>query len=685
MANLQVTAFENSLLFLGSGFSAGATNIAGKELPTGAGLKEQLAKILGIDSRGYDLKTLADEAVSAGTNLYQLLYRNFTVKKLTAEQDTILAKNWLRIYTTNYDDAAEFANHSAGMRISSFSYDDAKPKKIPPGSIVHLHGVIRKANEDNVLAQLVLNENSYIRQHFEKSSWYDEFMRDLRFCDACYFLGYSLADYHISALLMQNPTFAKKISFITRPDPDRIFINRVQAYGSVAPIGIAGFSDSCKQAPLERPDANPYLLKAFKYMDPFKDQKALSSPTPLEILNLISFGAFNYQRCLSTLPKSSYVVARVETTKQAISQLSDSRCLLVHSRLGNGKSIFLYILAHRLSEEGFKCFFCKADSPTLQHDVRALKDVKKLAIFFDSYNAAIDAMDQLADLGPDAKFVVAVRTGVQEVRLHEIQEKLPAPLRRINLNGLDQEERESFIRLLDRSGVRAGDLNRVVRESRDVREIVVTLYDHEDIRRRVAQELGPLLADEDCREVFIAVLLLKWVGHEPGPGFVRSVTGHDPYLELGRFREIAGDIFQIDDDLIQVRSAVFAEYILLNHIASKDILEAVFQIIVDTVRRKSERRYQPILSSFMQIGTLRRVLRNESNAYERLLELFERLHRDVYVNQEPLFWLQYSILVLEKGDLRAAEGFMDTAYARASANPGFLTFQLDTHAVRLWS
>ena len=68
------------------------------------------------------------------------------------------------------------------------------------------------------------------------------------------------------------------------------------------------------------------------------------------------------------------------------------------SRLGNGKSIFLYILAYRLSEIGFKCFMCQADAPTLQRDVRALRDLKKVAVFFDSYNAAIDSIDQMSSL-----------------------------------------------------------------------------------------------------------------------------------------------------------------------------------------------------------------------------------------------------------------------------------------------
>ena len=106
---------------------------------------------------------------------------------------------------------------------------------------------------ENVNAQLVLNETSYVRQHFEKSVWYDEFVRDLRFCHACYFLGYSLADYHVAALLMQNPAVKEKTYFVTRDSADDVFANRVAAYGTILPIGVEGFARLRKSLPAAKP------------------------------------------------------------------------------------------------------------------------------------------------------------------------------------------------------------------------------------------------------------------------------------------------------------------------------------------------------------------------------------------------------------------------------------------------
>lgn len=676
--------FSGSVFFLGSGFSRNAKNIRNKNLPTGPGLKDEFSRLLGVDSNAYDLKTLADEVASRqDLNLYQILYELFTVKELQKHQTEILCFPWQRIYTTNFDDAVELAYRQNNNNAPSFSYDDAKPKRLLNGSVIHLHGIIRKTTEDNVMHQLVLNENSYVRQHFEKSLWYDDFIRDLRFCHACFFIGYSLNDYHISALLLQDPTVREKTYFVTCEKVDPIFANRVVSYGTILPIGAEQFAEFCRALPSPKPVSDPYALKAFRYLDPHMDKKTLSPPTAIEVLNLVTYGTFNYQRCLSTLPGGEYVVPRNRLAEEAVTQLKNSRCLLVHSRLGNGKTIFLYILAHKLSEQGYSCFWCRNNPLKLQQDLELLQTFKKTAIFFDSYNTAIDLIEQFTSLPSDTKFIVAVRTGVQEVRLHEIQQKLPQPLQRVNLNIIQKEDINDFKKLLDRSGIRVPDLEQVMDQCQDIREIVVSLYDHREIKEKIRTELQPLLQDQNFKSVFIVSHLLIWLGQDVDTAFLRTVTHRDPYAEMARFREIAGDVLKLDDDNVQVISAMFSEYLIQSHFTTSDMIECVHLIIIEAAKRKAERRYKAVLSSVMRFSNLRRALCKDPHYLSSLINLFDKLHRDIDVNREPLFWLQYSILMTAADDLTAAEDFLETAYARAAESHGFRTFQIDTFALRL--
>ena len=107
-------------------------------------------------------------------------------------------------------------------------------------------------------------------------------------------------------------------------------------------------------------------------------------------------------------------------------------------------------------------------------------------------------------------------------------------------------------------------------------------------------------------------------------------------------------------------------------------------ILVAAVRRKETRHYRSILSSLMRYSILDRALKNKLDRLKILAGLFERLRHDTDVNREPLFWLQYSILMTAAGNYQAAEGFIRTAYERAAAIPKFRTFQIDTYALKLF-
>jgi SIR2-like protein len=674
---------ESTLLFLGSGFSSTATNIAGSHPPVGSELAQEFERQLGIERGELNLKVLADEMHYRGApNLYQTLYNLFTIARLSDEQSEILSRKWLRIFTTNYDDAIEFAYQQNRIRCQNFSWDDPIPRRIPTGSIVHIHGAISRATEDNILDQLVLNENSYIRQHFERSPWYEELDRAIDHCSACFFVGYSLSDYHIAALLMQKPNRKDKIFFIMRDMPAEIPRRQLEQFGEIHAIGTRGFAELCRTLPAPPPITDLHALRGVRYIDPFRDRKAVVRPTSREIFGLVTYGHFNFQRCLTNLPEANYVVPREELALSALSELRQAKTLILHSYLGNGKTIFVAILAYHLSTRGYKSFLCKSAGPETTREIRALQGQENIVILFDSYDLAYSTIPIFEEVLVNAKYVVTVRTGVQEVRFHEIVEKFPEPVRRLSLNGIRRAEREIFARLLDEAGVLGARVVADIDACADYREIVTSLYNHEGIRAQIAAEIAPLMSDRRTMPVLITCLLLSWIGLKVSPALLRAVTGLDPYVELKHYEEAASEIFNLDDDELEVRSPIFAEYILKTHTPSDHLLQIIERLLVTAVQRKRERGFQAILSRLMRVAALKIIL--SGSARLQLIEnLFQRLQRDVDINAEPLFWLQYAILANEMDELSQAEGFLETAYKRASAAHNFETFQIDTYALRL--
>ena len=683
---------DGSILFLGSGFSRSARNIKDRNLPTGGELKEHFAKLLGTAPDDYDLPTLAD-AVNADphVSLRDLLYETFTVAQLADGQKDVLGRPWMRIYTTNYDDSIELFYQRTRRKAPSFSYNDAKPQRMPNGTVIHLHGMIRDITDGNVLDQLILSETAYVRQHFETSPWYDEFVRDLKVCSACYFVGYSLKDYHISAILMQNPGLREKTFFITGPVPDPISARTMERYGTVMPIGMDAFSKLCKTLPPPQPSTSaPHSLTLFRYLDPLKDKKTLFPPTAVEILNLLRYGAFNRQRCISTLPKAQYVVPRQALANEAAEKLATARCLLVHSRIGNGKTTFLHILAHRLLEAGYRCFWCKSGTPALhsyhlhlRRDIQTLQRLGNAVIIFDSYDTAIELSNALSESLPEVKFIVSVRTGVQSVRTHEILSKLPDPIRSVSLNGIQQTDIDDFRTLLDSIGISTDEQRRLVRHKNDFRDVMLALFDNATIRSGILEALKPLLDDAEFKRVFIVCHVLKWVGQEADDALLRIVTRSDPYLQIRRYPAVSADIFSFDDDNFGVRSSILSEYLIKQLLTAEDVITWIYKIVVEAVKRRSERRNRTILRRLMRFSALYQAFHNDVRRLDRLTDLFELWRRDALINREPLFWLQYAILKTAANDLQLAESFIETAYSRAGEIPGFRTYQIDTYALRL--
>ena len=158
---------ETSILFLGSGFSLGATNIARGNPPNGSELRRHFIKLLKLPlDTTYDLQVLTEEfAENDAKKLHAELYRIFRVTALDGMQSTILSEPWRRIYTTNYDDAVETHRFETKTKPNAFDVSERVPNKLPNGAIVHLHGSIRLVTPENVRESLVLGETSYINQY----------------------------------------------------------------------------------------------------------------------------------------------------------------------------------------------------------------------------------------------------------------------------------------------------------------------------------------------------------------------------------------------------------------------------------------------------------------------------------------------------------------------------------------
>lgn len=671
----------NSVLFLGSGFSAGAINIAKSVLPAGYPLLERLALALGEDVNDLELKSAADEFLSrTDLSLYDLLYETFTVSETLPYQREIVSLPWARIYTTNYDD---IISHIKGTDFPIFTFDEPRPRRLPQAFAIYLHGSIRRATEADVDNQLILNSKSYDVITRDHQHWFHEFQRDRRTFEACYFMGFSLSDHHISGLMTSGEESVKRTFFISRKDPKPSFLRRASEYGEVVPLGFEAFADLAKTLPKpERPkDLNS--LQSFKYLRPGLDSKPLTAPTPVEIINLVSFGTFSQSRFFNTPIEFPYVAPQNKHIEDTLVALRDARTVLVHSRLGNGKTIFTSLLALKATmEEGYICLLWRRAGRHFDQDLEVIADQKRALVIFDDYDAAIDNIERISAKALEAKFIVTVRTGQQEVRFHEIMVKLPAPVKRVNLNTFSEVDRVKLLEILHRAGAHAGGLEETVQSARDIRDIVTQLYDHSQIRQKihdVVRASPPLLI-----KIIVLASLIKWAGVETDDNYIQDIIGSDVYTELRKAEIFANDFLDIHDDKVEMRSALLAEYFIQRIFTLKDILDGCYDITTASIRRKTERAHRRLAGELLKFSSLQRFLKFHSGSDDEINRHYIRLSHDKDVNDDPLFWLQYAILMKTCGDISNARLFLNAGYDRAAKIEGFKTFQLDTQALSIF-
>lgn len=674
----------NAVLFLGSGFSLESTNIAGAAPPNGANLRKHFIDKLGLPSdTSYDLQILTDEfANHDGELLSKELYRIFRISTPGESQTQILSHSWLRVYTTNYDDTVEICHHKRGLQPRSYDAQDQLPNKLPKNSIIHLHGSIRNVTAENALNGIVLGEKSYVRQQISKSPWYNQLQIDMRFASNVFIVGYSMADYHISALLLQNPELAEKTFFIQGSTIDDVFVRRTKPYGRPLFIGLAGFAEAIRELPRPEAISDVSQLRSLRLLDPQRDRKAQRPPTANEVFELVVFGAFNYMRCVSSLPEETYVISRKAEIENLLKALETNRSVIVDSRLGNGKTIFLHLSFIELAQRGYNCFLFKEPGPEIEAEISLLKQIPRVVILFDQYTAAQDIIARLASELPDAKFLIEVRTSIFEVRYHEVSQNAPKPFTRVSVNQLSKRDTEAFYELCSRSGLVASH-GRSPTNSTEFREILLQIFDSDNIKSKVTATLKPIFERAPRRKVLLLTTLLSNFGITSDPSFIKSVTGVDPYQEFIEIKDVSDELFEITIDTFRIRSAVFSDFAVSNFIPPEEILDCVVEAALAAATRKDERRYRVLMSNLMQYSNISRLLRNSQSANKLIAETYERLRYDQRINDEPLFWLQYAISMVEDENLAAATEFIATAYSRAEGRAGFQTYQIDTQAFRI--
>ena len=368
-----------SILFVGSGFSFGATNSNPKSsrIKGSSELSNALLAECGMSAKDVSLTKASQVYLQKKSEreFMEFLQREFTMSSISPDQEFISSLKWQRIYTTNYDDILELGaakNHRTSTPVTlsdDYKYYQSGKKS---DMIVHLNGFIRTLNTTKLNGEFKLTNSSYLATEFAQSQWFDLLINDLRICKSIFFVGFSMDyDLDLEKIIVGNKVKEKAFFIVSdkSSDVDQLYLS---SYGHVHPINLSGFVRTIRDVKaMYTPVEDSFCPISFKEMKLDKQNVHVGTK---EFYELLISGEIKFtfiQRALQD-SRFDYVVNRTALAEISKSIEGGEKNILVESALGNGKTVFLMQVAAKFLIEGKRVFWYEKFTAHVYEEIKQI-------------------------------------------------------------------------------------------------------------------------------------------------------------------------------------------------------------------------------------------------------------------------------------------------------------------------
>lgn len=694
---LGYAADGGSVLFVGAGFSLGATNARGSSFITGPKLARFLADRCALP----DETPLEDAAEFFASRfgldeLIKELRREFTVKAVTPVQETLASVPWRRIYTTNYDNVLETAAAKTGKVVVPVD-PAARVHLTPKGDplCIHLNGHVDNLDRSTIWNSFKLTDTSYSTASIEHSEWAVLFRQDVRFARSVFFIGYSLFDLDIKRILNSTPELADKTFFILHDAVDKVTELRASRYGHVLKIGAEGLANSIRNGGFLGP-RNALALNIGRSVVEYVPPGRSADPTDQQFLDLIMLGEFRRDLSATDPAKPNMYYCERPVCAEAFGQFASKKAhaVVLHSDVANGKTIALEAVAKIAASRGWRVFWAAELTEYAGAELAAIAGLPgKVLLVIDDY------VDWLRDLrgvtsvaGDQFAIVAAARSNAHDIGADELGEVLgPVGFQERNLNALDEDELAWWVNTLDtyglwgeHAGKSAETKVRLLADgcSRQVHGILLRLFNSPAIKRRLADAAAAVKNDPLAEKVAITAFALTILNQRPTVDTLVDIWGLEA-VQRDSVRRNTGisSFIDLSRSSIRVRSTAAAEYLLTSFWRA----DVVAKVLLEMARSADQLynislKYETLFKTLMRFASLQLVLPEEGRR-DAVIFYYENLKLLARCQRSPLFWLQYAIGALVLGDLQRSGTYFDTSYSLAE-RLGWDTFQIDNHYAR---
>ncbi|NMC16122.1 MAG: hypothetical protein GYA40_05710 [Chloroflexi bacterium] len=711
----------DAIIIAGSGCSSGATNISGHPLPSSWDLMMTLYKDSNVDPGDEgNLQEAAEHFIKAfGKNsLLNKLKLAFSVKNVSNAQTNIFSLPWMRVYTTNYDDVVEFSGKQSGICYEPTTIESRYPEIFAtrnPSHCIHINGYFNNDNPKRLATDFKLSSSSYeSSEGLLNSYWGRLFREDLKAAKAVFIVGLSLKWDLDLARLFRNYAEKEKVIIVDSPKLKALDISRLSRFGSVFTIGLDGFSDEIdNEKKVYRPidySSEP-LRRDYRCFKVHLTPEPVSEKPDLEkVHNLLFKGRFDPSLLDKEGENYKGVVYRTKVNDVVKDINNNVRIQFVHSRLGNGKTVFVEQLAYELSLNRIPVFILsEADPGALYREIELISriQIKNVVVIENYYDYMSDVIEAfIAKHSINTSFVFTARTPLLAERLPRIEEGFNEirPIHEHDINYLDDKEVELLTNLFVSFSIippeapvsMITDLPNFMRHlinhigNREFQSILFNICKSDWIVSNLKELIDSLKNKRtEFYEVAILILLTQVLRLRLSVEDIIEIMGIDISRDVKFKRDPAiKELIYIrrKSREFKIRSSSISKFIISEVANYAEITKVLSKVVDYSSSFYKTNKYRSILVSIVSYSLLRSIFSSKQDKKKSkfILNFYNEIKEKSYYSRNDHFRLQYAMAYIgdEKFDL--AQNCLDAAYIYSKAMPGYEPFLIDNQQARLY-
>ena len=369
--------------------------------------------------------------------------------------------------------------------------------------------------------------------------------------------------------------------------------------------------------------------------------------------------------------------SKLEEVQRVLQDMS-VRTLILHSKLGNGKSIFKHILMNNLciTHPVYELISTENIYDEIEKIETETQSYKQYFIVVDDFGEFMNKLDVIyKKVSVRARFLLFARTPIKDNLCNQLYRKKTVKseeVDEIDLNKLDQKELPHVYQTFSTYGY-WGDLGTINEEKhiryyktsckKEFANLSYFILKSEDVKNKISKIMIAVKKKKDICEFLIADAILSKLGIKMNSLHILQLLG----ISLKQFFRMVKspdlvEILNVKEQEVETLSPIFADY-LLKDFDNDFILSIAAQIYINSSKVISSDIKYSIRKNLVSRSNIHLITNSGAGELDELaISFYDRLRESKVSKTNPFYWLQYAISMLNKHRLDEAGRFFDNAF-----------------------